>query len=82
MFKNTEQQFCKLFTFMHLVDALIQSNLHYIQAIIFIISLCVPWELNPQPFALVTQCSATEPQEHIITYRYTRDVMISLQNIL
>ncbi len=42
MFNNTEQQFCKLFIFMHLVDALIQSNLHYIQAIIFIINLCVP----------------------------------------
>ncbi len=26
---------------------------------------CVPWELNPQPFALLTQCSTTEPQEHI-----------------
>ncbi len=24
----------------------------------------VPWELNPQPFALLTQCSTTEPQEH------------------
>ncbi len=26
--------------------------------------MCVPWELNPQPFALLTQCSTTEPQEH------------------
>ncbi len=61
---------------MHLVDALIQSDLHYIQAIIIIIfiSLCVPWELNPQPFALLMQCSTTEPQEHIVTYKYTRDV--------
>ncbi len=30
----------------------------------FIISTCVPWESNPQPFALLTQCSTTEPQEH------------------
>ncbi len=30
----------------------------------FFISMCVPWELNPQPFALLTQCSTTEPQEH------------------
>ncbi len=22
---------------------------------------CVPWESNPQPFALLTQCSTTEP---------------------
>ncbi len=29
------------------------------------ITMCVPWELNPQPFALLTQCSTTEPQEHI-----------------
>ncbi len=24
--------------------------------------MCVPWELNPQPFALLTQCYTTEPQ--------------------
>ncbi len=28
------------------------------------ISMCVLWESNPQPFALLTQCSTTEPQEH------------------
>ncbi len=28
--------------------------------------MCVPWESNPQPFALLTQCSTTEPQEHIL----------------
>ncbi len=27
------------------------------------ISTCVPWESNPQRFALLTQCSTTEPQE-------------------
>ncbi len=30
------------------------------------ISTCVPWESNPQPFALLTQYSTTEPQEHTI----------------
>ncbi len=30
--------------------------------------MCVPWELNPQPFALLTQCSTTEPQEHEFEY--------------
>ncbi len=54
-----------LFTFMHLADAFIQSDLKCIQDIIFFISMCVPWELNPQPFALLTQCSTTEPQEHL-----------------
>ncbi len=29
------------------------------------VSMCVPWELNPQPFALLTQCSTTEPQGHL-----------------
>ncbi len=43
-------------TFMHLADAFIQSRL-------YIICICVPWELNPQPFALLTQCSTTEPQD-------------------
>ncbi len=28
------------------------------------ITMCVPWESNPQPSALLTQCSTTEPQEH------------------
>ncbi len=32
--------------------------------------MCVPWELNPQPFALLTQCSTTEPQELIYTACY------------
>ncbi len=26
--------------------------------------MCVPWESNPQPFALLMQCSTAEPQEH------------------
>ncbi len=26
----------------------------------------VPWEFNPQPFALLTQCSTTEPQERFV----------------
>ncbi len=30
---------------------------------LFFLSVCVPRELNP-PFALLTQCSTTEPQEH------------------
>ncbi len=37
------------FTFMHLADAFIQSNLQCIQAIHFFVSACVPWESNPQP---------------------------------
>ncbi len=28
------------------------------------ISTCVPWESNPQPLALLTQCSTTEPQRN------------------
>ncbi len=31
-------------------------------------TMCVPWESNPQPFALLTQCSTTEPQEHFTTH--------------
>ncbi len=30
------------------------------------ISTCVPWESNPQPFALLTQCSTTEPHRNIV----------------
>ncbi len=56
------------FTLMHLADAFIQSDLQCIQAIHFFISMCVPWELNPWPFALLTQCSTTEPQEHVLKH--------------
>ncbi len=30
--------------------------------------MCVPWELNPRHFALLTQCSTSEPQEHTCVY--------------
>ncbi len=29
--------------------------------------MCVPWELNPQTLGLLTQCSTTEPQEHLLS---------------
>ncbi len=48
---------------MHLADAFIQSDLQRIQAI-HGFSMCVPWEVNPQPFALLMQCFTTEPQAH------------------
>ncbi len=51
------------FTFMHLADTFIQSDLQF--KLYFFIIMCVPSELNPQPFALLTQCSTTEPQEHL-----------------
>ncbi len=50
---------------MHLADAFIQSELQCIQVIHFFVTMCVPWELNPQHFALLMQCSTTEPQEHL-----------------
>ncbi len=45
-------------TFMHL--AFIQSDLQLHSGYTFTL-VCVPWESNPQPFALLTQCSTTEP---------------------
>ncbi len=54
---------------MHLTDAFIQSDLQLHSGYTFVlISMCVPWESNPQPFALLTQCSTTEP--HRNTYSY------------
>ncbi len=65
---------------MHLADTFIQSDLQCIQAIHFLFQyVCVPWELNPQPFVLQMQCSTTEPQEHYHTLptnalKITRDM--------
>ncbi len=33
----------------------------------FIASMCVPWELNPWPFVLLTQYSTTEPEELLLS---------------
>ncbi len=52
------------FTFMHLADAFIQSDLQLHSGYAFFVSICVPWESNPQPFALLTQCSTTEPHRN------------------
>ncbi len=54
---------------MHLADAFIQSDLQLAFRLNIFISMCVPWESNPQPFALVTQCSTTELQEHYMHFR-------------
>ncbi len=43
-----------------------QLTVHSGYTFYFFISMCVPWGLNPQPFALLTQCSTTEPQERLI----------------
>ncbi len=56
---------------MHLADAFIKATYSGFRLYIFMImSMCVPWELNPQPFALLKQCPTTEPQEHTV-YIYT-----------
>ncbi len=55
----------RLHLHMHLTDAFIQSDLQLHSGYTFLISICVPWESNPQPFALLTQCSTTEPQGHL-----------------
>ncbi len=49
---------------MHLADAFIQSDLQCIQAIHFFLSVCVFLGIKPTTFALLTQWSTTEPQEH------------------
>ncbi len=52
---NYFYKYCCSFTLMHLADAFIQSNLQCIQVIIVFVSMCVLWELNPRPFALLTR---------------------------
>ncbi len=51
-------------TFMHLADAFKRLAVHSGYTFFFI-SMCIPWELNPQPFELLMQCSTTEPQEQV-----------------
>ncbi len=67
------------FTFMHLADAFIQSDLQVHSGDTFLISMCVPWESNPQPCALLTQCSTTEPQEQLLCS--SSGLMIALSQV-
>ncbi len=61
----THTMYLFIIIYMYLADAFIQSDLQCIQ-VIHVLSVCVPWELNLQPFALLTQCSTTEPQEIVL----------------
>ncbi len=53
------------FTFMHLADAFIQSDLQLHSGYTFLISMCVPWELNPTFCATDAMLYHWATQEHI-----------------
>ncbi len=53
---------------MHLADAFIQSDLQCIHAIHFFQYVC-SLGIEPTTFALLTQCSTNEPQEHKIIFK-------------
>ncbi len=55
------------FTFMHLADAFIQSDLPCIQVIHLYCQYVWSLRIKPTTFALLTQCSTTEPQKHWAT---------------
>ncbi len=65
IYKTLHTSISHIITFMYLADAFIQRDLECIQAIHYFISMCVRWELNPQPFALLMHCSTTEPHENM-----------------
>ncbi len=52
---------------MHLADVLSKSTSVHSGYTSFV-SMCVPWELNPQPFVLLTQSSTTEPLKHTVIF--------------
>ncbi len=67
---------------MHLADAFIQSDLQSIQVIHFcIISTCVPWESNPQPFAQLTQWSTTVSTKTVSFQSVLRDLNYVLNTV-
>ncbi len=55
-----------IYIFMHLADAFIQSDLQCIQAIHLSCQYACSLGIEPTTFALLTQCSTTEPQEHYL----------------
>ncbi len=59
-------------TFMHLADAFVQSDLQCIQAIhFFFCEYMCSLGIEPTTFVLLTQCSTTEPQEHMYSCTHT-----------
>ncbi len=56
---------CDAFTFTHLTDAFTQNDLQSIQAIHFYCQYVCSLGIEPTTFALLTQCSITEPHKHI-----------------
>ncbi len=53
------------FTFMHLADAFIQSELKSTFRLYIYCQYVWSLGIEPTTFALLTQCSTTEPQEHV-----------------
>ncbi len=66
LYKRKLENGIKTAQHLHLTDAFIQSDLQLHSGYTFFISTCVPWESNPQPFALLTQCSTTEPHKNTL----------------
>ncbi len=58
---------------MHLADAFIQSDLQCIQAVHLYCQYVCSLGIEPTTFALLTQCSTTESQEHYIQCDYQKD---------
>ncbi len=53
------------FTFMHLADTFIQSDLQLFELYMYCQYMC-SLGIEPTTFALLTQCSTTEPQGNFI----------------
>ncbi len=64
---------------MHLADAFIQSDLQLQSGYTFSL-VCVSWESNPQPFALLTQCSTTELHRNL--FSSVEGVLCNLASII
>ncbi len=59
---------CFTFTFMHLADAFIQMHLGYT---FFFCQYMCSLRIEPTTFALLTQCSTTEPKKHVLLFLKT-----------
>ncbi len=69
------------FTFMHLADTFIQSNLQCIQIIHFLSECVCSLGIEATTFVLLTQCSTTEPQEHLFWSEYQHSIPPSLPRL-
>ncbi len=67
---------------LYIYQTLLSKATYYSVLYIFLVSMCVPLGIESTTFALLTQCSTTEPQEHYKYQPRALNVITDLEELL